>query len=60
MEAKGRRVEVVAIGAELDAVLRADRMLQLWAEAETGEGGNGVDGEAGRLARLIRQSTIET
>ena len=34
---QGRRVEVIAIGAELDAVLRADRMLQLWAAAEPGK-----------------------
>ena len=34
IRAKGRRVEVVAIGAELDMVLRADRVLQLWAAAE--------------------------
>ena len=37
IRAKGRRVEVVAIGAELDAVLRADRVLQLWAAAEPGK-----------------------
>ena len=37
IRAKGRRVEVIAIGAELDAVLRADRMLQLWAAAEPGK-----------------------
>ena len=36
IRAKGRRVEVIAIGAELDAVLRADRLLQLWA-AEPGK-----------------------
>ena len=30
-------MEVIAIGAELDAVLRADRMLQLWAAAEPGK-----------------------
>ena len=34
IRAKGRRVEVVAIGAELDTVLRADLVLQLWASAE--------------------------
>ena len=33
----GRRVEVIAIGAELDTVLRADRVLQLWAAAEPGK-----------------------
>ena len=37
IRAKGRRVEVIAIGAELDTVLRADRMLQLWAAAEPGK-----------------------
>ena len=37
IRAKGRRVEVIAIGAELDAVLRADRLLQLWAAAEPGK-----------------------
>ena len=37
LRAKGRRVEVIAIGAELDTVLRADRVLQLWAAAEPGK-----------------------
>ena len=37
IRAKGRRVEVIAIGAELDMVLRADRVLQLWAAAEAGK-----------------------
>ena len=37
IRAKERRVEVIAIGAELDAVLRADRVLQLWAAAEPGK-----------------------
>ena len=37
IRAKGRRVKVIAIGAELDAVLRADRVLQLWAAAEPGK-----------------------
>ena len=37
LRAKGRRVEVIAIGAELDAVLRADRVLQLWAAAKPGK-----------------------
>ena len=37
IRAKGRRVEVIAIGAELDVVLRADRVLQLWAAAEPGK-----------------------
>ena len=30
-------MEVIAIGAELDAVLRADRLLQLWATVEPGK-----------------------
>ena len=47
IRAKGRRVEVIAIGAELDTVLRSDRVLQLWAAAEPGKVVNGVDGEAG-------------
>ena len=42
IRAKGRRVEVIAIGAELDAGLRADRMLQLWAAAEPGKVIEGV------------------
>ena len=42
IRAKGRRVEVIAIGAELDAVLRADRMLQLWAAAEPGKVDEGL------------------
>ena len=37
IRAKERQVEVIAIGVELDAVLRADRMLQLWAAAEPGK-----------------------
>ena len=37
IRAKGRRVEIIAIGAELDMVLRADRVLQLWAAAEPGK-----------------------
>ena len=37
IRAKGRRVEVIVVGAELDAVLRADRVLQLWAAAEPGK-----------------------
>ena len=52
IRAKGRRVEVIAIGAELDTVLRADRVLQLWAAAEPGKVIRGVDGEAGNAARL--------
>ena len=46
IRAKGRRVEVIAIGAELDTVLRADRMLQLWAAAEPGKVIDGVDDQA--------------
>ena len=42
IRAKGRRVEVIAIGAELDAVLRADRVLQLWAAAEPGKVAEGL------------------
>ena len=37
IRAQGRRVEVIAIGAELAMVLRADRVLQLWAAAEPGK-----------------------
>ena len=33
---------VIAIGAELDAVLRADQMLQLWAAAEPGKVATGL------------------
>ena len=35
-------MEVVAIGAELDAVLRADLVLQLWAAAEPGKVATGL------------------
>ena len=42
IRAKGRRVEVIAIGAELDTVLRADRVLQLWAAAEPGKVATGL------------------
>ena len=42
IRAKGRRVEVIAIGAELDVVLRADRVLQLWAAAEPGKVATGL------------------
>ena len=42
IRAKERRVEVIAIGAELDAVLRADRLLQLWAAAEPGKVATGL------------------
>ena len=37
IRAQGRRVEVIAVGAELDMVLRADLVLQLWAAAEPGK-----------------------
>ena len=40
--AGGRRVEVVAIGAELATVMRADRVLQLWASAEPGKAATGL------------------
>ena len=39
---KGRRVEVIAIGAELDTVLRSDRVLQLWAAAAPGKVDEGL------------------
>ena len=42
LRAKGRRVEVIAIGAELDTVLRSDRVLQLWAAAEPGKVDEGL------------------
>ena len=42
IRAGGRRVEVVAIGAELDTVMRADRVLQLWASAEPGKAATGL------------------
>ena len=42
VRAGGRRVEVVAIGAELDTVMRADRVLQLWASAEPGKAATGL------------------
>ena len=37
LRAKGRRVEVIAIGAENKPVERADLVLQLWAAAEPGK-----------------------
>ena len=52
-------MEVVAIGAELDMVLRADRVLQLWAAAEPGKVIDGVDGEAGDSARSGRHYTSD-
>ena len=42
IRAKGRRVEVIAIGAELDTVLRSDRVLQLWAAAAPGKVDEGL------------------
>ena len=42
VRAGGRRVEVVAIGAELDTVMRADRVLQLWASAEPDKPATGL------------------
>ena len=42
IRAKGRRVEVIAIGAELAMVLRADRVLQLWSAAEPGKVATGL------------------
>ena len=42
IRANGRRVEVIAIGAELDTVLRSDRVLQLWAAAEPGKVDEGL------------------
>ena len=35
-------MEVIAIGAELDTVLRSDRVLQLWAAAEPGKVDEGL------------------
>ena len=46
LRAKGRRVEVIAIGAELDMVLRADRCYS-FGRRRSREGDRGVDGEAG-------------
>ena len=59
IRAKGRRVEVIAIGAELDAVLRADRVLQLWAAAEPGKVVEGLTVKQ-EIARLGRQLTSAT
>ena len=42
IRAKERRVEVIAIGAELDTVLRSDRVLQLWAAAAPGKVDEGL------------------
>ena len=59
IRAKGRRVEVIAIGAELDAVLRADRVLQLWAAAEPGKVAEGLTVKQ-EISAIRRQSTSET
>ena len=47
IRAKERRVEVIAIGAELDAVLRADLTATALGGGGAGEGDRGVDGQAG-------------
>ena len=57
IRAKGRRVEVIAIGAELDAVLRADRVLQLWAAAEPGKVIEGLTVKQEIRAISLMQST---
>ena len=61
IRAKGRRVEVIAIGAELDAVLRADRVLQLWAAAEPGKVIEGltVKQEISAIREALRQRRQE-
>ena len=61
IRAKGRRVEVIAIGAELDAVLRADRVLQLWASAEPGKVIEGltVKQEIELLERALDRQDLE-
>ena len=61
IRAKGRRVEVIAIGAELDAVLRADRVLQLWAAAEPGKVVEGltVKQEIELLERALDRQDLE-
>ena len=61
IRAKGRRVEVIAIGAELDAVLRADRLLQLWAAAEPGKVIEGltVKQEIELLERALDRQDLE-
>ena len=61
IRAKGRRVEVIAIGAELDMVLRADRMLQLWAAAEPGKVIEGltVKQEIELLERALDRQDLE-
>ena len=47
IRAKGRRVEVIAIGAELDTVLRADLDATALGGGGAGEGDRGVDDQAG-------------
>ena len=42
IRAAGRRVVVAALAAELDRVMRAERVLQLWAEADPGKPVPGV------------------
>ena len=61
IRAKGRRVEVIAIGAELDMVLRADRVLQLWAAAEPGKVATGltVKQEIELLERALDRQDLE-
>ena len=62
IRAKGRRVEVIAIGAELDTVLRADRVLQLWAAAEPGKVIEGLTVKqeiSGRLRRRFAKRDRE-
>ena len=61
IRAKGRRVTVIAIGAELDAVLRADRVLQLWAAAEPGKVVEGltVKQEIELLERALDRQDLE-
>ena len=61
IRAKGRRVEVIAIGAELDTVLRSDRVLQLWAAAEPGKVATGltVKTEIELLERALDRQDLE-
>ena len=61
IRAKGRRVEVIAIGAELDTGLRADRLLQLWAAAEPGKVATGltVKQEIELLDRALDRQDLE-
>ena len=61
IRAQGRRVEVIAIGAELDAVLRADRVLQIWAAAEPGKVIEGltVKQEIELLERALDRQDLE-